>query len=341
MADQETAPKKTSRMRRLWQLLALVAVAWAVVALVRRMTPPPSIDIAREAVEQGRFSEAVALYEQHLAKRPEDWGVRTELGLVLAEFDRPQALKEFRQVPEDSEAYPTAQRQIAFICLAGERYQEAEKALFQLIDQAPDDGTLQLMMAEMYFRQGRARAALTYARKSAELLPDNPRPHFLVAELLDDLGRASEMIAPLERALDIQIDNYAAHLNLAYAYAEAGRPADSRREAEWCLARNPADINARRFLAQAARDEGKTEEAQLEIERALALAPNDLECRLLEAELLLFQNQAEQVLQRLRPLYEPYSRDRRLVALLARAAASAGLKKEAEKYRQQVQRLSE
>jgi predicted Zn-dependent protease len=149
------------------------------------------------------------------------------------------------------------------------------------------------------------------------------------------------MCAPLERAIELQMDNYAAHLNLAYAYTAAGQPDKARREAQWCLARNPNDVAARRFLAQAARDEGQFDEAQREVQLALALAPEDLDIRMLEAEILLYQKQPERALQRLKPLYQAFSQDRRLVALLARAAAAAGLADEAASYRQQVQKLSQ
>ncbi len=341
MTDQGKTHRQPARLKRLIQLLLAAAFVWVVVATVRTLTPPAALPLARERVASGQFDQAAELYLQHLASRPEDWEVRTELGLVLAEFDRPRALVEFRKVPPASESYLEARRQIVWICLASERLKEAEDVLLELIEKAPDDFLPPFQLAELYFRQRRAAVALPLAVASTELNPDHAPAHFLVAELLDDLGRTSEMITPLLRVIDLQLDHYAAHLDLAYAYAEAGQPAESRREAEWCLARNPRDINARRFLAQAARDEGQIDEAQREITAALATAPADLECRLLEAELLLFREQEAKALERLRPLYPVHASDRRLVALLARAAAATGQAEEAAKYRQQIQKLSE
>lgn len=311
------------------------------VALVRFLLPSSTLSQARAAVAGGKFEEAARLYEQHLSARPADWEVRTELGLVLAEFDRPRALGEFRQVPPEADAYLEARRQMVWICLASERLNEAEAVLLELNEKVTDDFLPPFQLAQLYFRQRRAAAALPYAKRSTELNPEHAPGHFLVAELLDDLGRTSEMIVPLERVIELELDHYAAHLDLAYAYAESGEPAKSRREAAWCLERHPQDVNARRFLAQAARDEGKIEEAMREIDAALRIVPADVECRLLEAELLLFQEQPEKALKRLQPLYEHHASDRRLVALLARAAASSGNAAEAARYRQQVQRLSE
>jgi len=149
------------------------------------------------------------------------------------------------------------------------------------------------------------------------------------------------MIAPLQKLIDLDLDNYAAHINLSYAYSEAGQPERSQKEAEWCLARNANDVNAYRFLAKALRDQGHTEKAMETIENALTLSPYDLECRLLEAELLIFDRREEEALKHLEPLYEQHQNDRRLVSLLARAAAASGRTEEAKRYREQAQKLSE
>jgi tetratricopeptide (TPR) repeat protein len=341
MSDSEPDPQKRSRLRRLCQILAAVAILWAIVTAVRAFQPPPSLELAREDVKLGRFDAAIGHYLAHLSREPNDWGARLELGLVLREVDLPQALVEFRKVPPDAEGRVDALRQIASICLATERFREAEEALLELEQKAPEDGAAQLALAELYFRQGEPQTALPYAQKSAELNPDVPRAHSLLAEIVDDLNRPVEMIEPLHRVLELDPESYAANLNLSYAYSEAGEVARSRHHAEWCLKKNPADIHARRYLALALRDQGEPDEALLEIERALELAPGDLEARLLEAELLIFQSKPDEAFQRLEPFGEQFPDDRRVAALLARSAAASGRTEEAEKYSQQVQRLTE
>ena len=77
-----------------------------------------------------------------------------------------------------------------------------------------------------------------------------------------------------------------------------------------------------------------------EVQTALQVAAEDIECRLLEAELLLFDNKPQKALERLEPLYQKHADDRRLVALLARAAAASGNQEQAAKFRQQGQKLS-
>jgi tetratricopeptide (TPR) repeat protein len=341
MTDSEPERKKPTRLRRLSIILAVVAVLWAIVTAVQAYLPPSSLKSARKAVETGRFDEAIGHYLEHLDRRPEDWGARLELGLVLNEVDQPLALAEFRKIPPDFEGRVDALRRIASICLSTERFQEAEEALLELEQKTPEDGDTHLALAELYFRQGKAKEALPHAQTCAQLKPDLPRAHFLLAEVLDDLNRPPEMVEPLHRVLEIDPENYAANLNLSYAYSEAGEVGRSRHHAEWCLKKNPSDVNARRFLALALRAQGNPDQALLEVEKALKTAPEDLETRLLEAELLLFEKKAEEAYTRLEPFSETNPSDRRVAALLARAAAAAGKSEEAAKHRERVQKLTE
>jgi predicted Zn-dependent protease len=219
------------------------------------------------------------------------------------------------------------------------RDREAKETLVTLAAVGPDDSWVQLSLAQIFYRQHDLKLALHHAQRAAELDPSQASIPFRIAELYDELDRHAEMMAPLRTVINLQPENYAAHLNLCYAYAKTGQAKAARTEAVWCLSRNPKDFNARRLLATAARDEGRREEANAEIRKALELAPEDLNCRLLEAELLLFDRQGDKAFQRLQSLFERYPNELRLAALLAQAAAAAGRSADAEKYRQQVQRI--
>ena len=341
MSDSNSTTRKPQRLRRLLLALTTVAVLWGAATLVRVLLPPAPLKLARESVEVGHFDLAIEHYRRHLAKYPDDWGVHSELGLVLSEVDRPQALAEFRKIPSDAEAYLDARRQIVSICLATERIEEAEKTLLELTERTPEDWSPQLMLAELYFRQSRPRDALPYAQRATELNSEHAGVRSLTAEILDELQRPGEMIAPLQKLIELDLENYAAHINLSYAYSEAGQPERSQEEAEWCLARNANDVNAYRFLAKALRDQGKVEQAMETVEQALKLVPYDLECRLLEAEMLIFNRREDEALKRLEPLYEQHQADRRLVSLLARAATASGRTEEAKRYLEQAQKLTE
>lgn len=336
---QSAVAPTTSRLERLCQVLAGVAVLWALVAVVLWFRRPAPLEIAVAAVAADQVPLAVEGYLVHLARQPQDWRARLELAALLEGIDPPQALVELRKIPPDADVYRQALRQVAGLCLAQRRDQEAKATLLTLEAGAPGDQWVQRSLAQTFYRQGELALALHHAQRSAALEPAQAGAHFLVAELCDELERHADMVAPLRTVIDLQPENYAAHLNLCYAYTKTGQPDAARREALWCLTRQPKDFHARRLLATAARDEGRHEEANSELRKALELAPEDINCRLLEAELLLFDRQAAAAFQRLQPLYERYPNELRLVALLAQTAAAAGQSAAAEKYRQRVQEI--
>lgn len=329
----------TSRVERLCQGLAVMAALWAAVSVAFWLRRPSPLELATHVIAEGRLPRAVECYLVHLARHPQDWRARLELAAVLEGIDPSQSLVELRKIPPEAEEYPETLRFIARVCLARGRDREAKEALLALEAELPEDAQVQFSLAQIFGRQRQLSLALKHAERSSELDPSQAGPHFLAAELLNDLGRPAAMIRPLLTVLDLQPNNYAGHLNLCYAYSKNGKPAEARREAVWCLTRNAKDVNARRLLATAARDQGRPEEAKAEIKKALELAPEDLNCRLLEAELLLFDRQADKAFERLQPLYQHYPDELRLVSLLAQAAAGAGRSQDAEKFRQEIQRI--
>lgn len=331
---------RVGRIERLCQALAVLAALWAVVSVVIWRQRPSPLAVAEQAIAAGQLPLAAECYLVHLAQHPQDWRRRLELAAVLDGIDPLQSLVELRKIPSDAEQYPEALRFIARVCLDRRLDREAKETLLALEAAAPNDSWVQISLAQTFYRQRELRLALHHAQRAAELDPSQARVQFLVAELFDEFGRHAAMIRPLRAVLDIEPANYAAHLNLCYAYGKAGQPAAARKEAVWCLTRNPKDFQARRWLASAARDEGKIEEAKTEIRKALEIAPEDLNCRLLEAELLLVEGKAGAAFQRLEPLYERHPNESRLVTLLTQAAAAAGRSKDAEKFRQQTERLN-
>lgn len=334
-----SANPKSTRTERLCHALVVLAALWAVVSVVMWCRRPSPLAVAQQAIAADQLPLAAESYLVHLARHPQDWRRRLELAAVLDGIDPLQSLVELRKIPPDAEQYQEALRFIARVCLDRGLDREAKETLLAIEAAAPNDSWVQMSLAQVFYRQREIRLALHHAQRAAELAPSQAGIHFLVAELSDELDRPAGMIQPLRAVLDLEPENYAAHLNLCYAYAKGGQPAAARKEAVWCLTRNPKDVKARRWLATAARDEGRPDEAKAEIQKALEVAPEDLGCRLLEAELLLFDRKAEAAFQRLQSLYKRYPNDLRLTTLLAQAAAAAGRSKDAEKFRQEIQRL--
>ena len=83
------------------------------------------------------------------------------------------------------------------------------------------------------------------------------------------------------------------------------------------------------------------DEALEQIRLALTSSPTNVECRIVEADLLLFQRDAEEAYAVLKPLYPTHANRRDFLGSLARAAAMSGRREEARRYQQKIVRITE
>jgi Flp pilus assembly protein TadD len=314
----------------------VAGVAFAI-AMLARQSP---LQQARAAVERGDGKAELHGYEAHLQQKPDDDQARWEYAQLLVTTSSPSALDQLRRVSAMSAHRPAALRQIAALSLRNGDNEGARVALLELEQVSRDDFAVPLSLAELFFQSGEFDQALARVQRSLELRSDRAESHVFLADILDELGRTEEMIEPLRRACELQPEHYTAHVNLAYACLFAGDLECAEREARWCLKRNPQDASVYRMLAKIARDRGEHQEALRQIGIALTLDPADLESRLLEADILLFQNQAEAAYLKLKPLASSPRDRRRILATLIRAAQQSGRSEEATGYQAELRKLA-
>jgi tetratricopeptide (TPR) repeat protein len=299
------------------------------------------LEQARRVATNGHTSAAVKLYLAHLDARPKDYAARLELGKLLKPINASFALEQLQEIPDSAAEYPQAIWHIAHVATVGKQDALAEEALQKLSEFRPNDGGVALSLAELYYRTDRFAEALTWARRAVRLQSGRARTWLLLAEILDNLKRPGEMLRPLQRAIELDPNLYAAHANLAFAFHFSGRLDESENEAHWCLERQPEDFAVRRWLAMTLRDRGDNVAALNQIRLALASAPTNVECRIVEADLLLFQRDADQAYDLLKPLYPVHSNRRDVPGSLARAAAMSGRREESRGSLREIVQLIE
>ncbi|MEZ6061886.1 MAG: tetratricopeptide repeat protein [Planctomycetaceae bacterium] len=297
------------------------------------------LEQARQAVQRDEKQSALRHYARHLHESPDDHAVRLELAEFLKPVDAGLALRHLQKIPQAAPEYPAAIWHIAHIAVVSGQDELAEESLLKLDKARPNDAAVALNLAELYFRTERFSDALPWVEQASSLQPDRAGTWLLLAEVLDRLKRTGEMLPPLKKAVELAPDLYAAHANLAYALQAAGQLQEAEAEARWCLDRQPTDVRVRRWLAMIRRDLGDLDDAMQQIRLATAEAPEDADCRMLEADLLLFQRQAEDAYQVLVPLYSACSGRRDYLSNLSRAAAMSGRRDEARRYQQEVVNL--
>lgn len=333
---------RSPKNRSFWICAALIAFFAMGGAFMRfRSHGSNLLEQARESAARGAGYSAIRQYSGHLEKFPEDHGVRLEFSRLLKPLDAEAALEQLLRIPQSTPEYPEAIRQIAHIAVVGQKDDLAEDALRKLDLVCPDDAGVVLSLAELYYRTQRYAESLSWVQQASRLQPDRARTWLLLAEVLDHLNRPGDMLQPLRKAIQLDPDLYPAHANLAYALQFSGMPEEAEAEARWCLARQPADILVRRWLAMILRDRGEYDAAMKEIRLAVAEAPTDINCRIVEADLLLFQREAEGAYNVLLPFYDSHSHRRDYLSSLASAAAMSGRREESRRYQQEIMQIIE
>lgn len=337
MSHAKSSPPAYQMPARILVVL-LLAVAVAYVAGIGPFGPS-NLQRARKAADSGDLAVAVDAYDEHLQEAPTDSVARLELAELLKPVDAAAALEQLREITPGSAEYPQAIWNIAHIATAGGLDDLAEESLVALHSIRPDDASVPLTLAELYFRKERFEESLTWMQRAVALQPNRAQNWLLLAEIFDRLHRRGEMLEPLRSAVELAPELYSAHAMLADAFHFAGDLEHAEREALWCLERQSDDATVRRKLAIVLRDRGEHDAAMRQIRRALEVAPANVESRLVEANLLLYRRQAEAAYQALKPLYALHSNRRDLLGSLARAAAMSGRRDEARKYQQEILEL--
>ena len=103
------------------------------------------------------------------------------------------------------------------------------------LDIAPDNATVEAVLAWILVLQDRVSEAMPYAEKAAAQDPNLPSVQLVLGKALTETGDAKAGTEHLEKALTLQPGNLEVHLALVKAYAETGRKEDARRERLLCL----------------------------------------------------------------------------------------------------------
>jgi tetratricopeptide (TPR) repeat protein len=156
---------------------------------------------ALAAFLMGDYSRAQALYDQLLARFPNDPDVHYAYGYSVLRADPERAIQEW------------------------------ERALS--ID--PSNAAAHAMLSWTFSLRDQREKALAHAREAVAKDPNITVSQVVLGRLLVQKGQIDAGIEHLERAVQIDSTNLEAHLALATAYSEAGRKEDSRRERQLCM----------------------------------------------------------------------------------------------------------
>jgi tetratricopeptide (TPR) repeat protein len=171
----------------------------------------------------GNFHEGIRWSQRALELDPENASAHFQIAqMYLQARDLPNAMRHFETCiqlkPDFADAWL---RMVDIEELRGNR-QRADEHFFSGFMKCPNSPAFNLEYGMRLARQGQAREALPYLRKSIELNPNEAPAYVQLASAYFALGRDADGRAALEKALLVEAGNPLAMLTLCFVYIQTG-----------------------------------------------------------------------------------------------------------------------
>ena len=288
-------------------MLALGGTGW----WYRTSRPEYRFRTGEEAARTGNFERA----ERNATALEE--GGQTDLALLLRgeiayhQADAARGMAYVNQIKGEGEIRVRGAVLAARCMIALKNPREAEKALYFVLNQAPDNIEAHRWLAVIYYDQGDFKRTIPHLEEVAKLDPKDERPHFLLGSIHKDMEEADEAVKAFKESLrrrpagpqaietrealaEAQIKNYQEADALktlqgldsakavalkAEAMITLGRAVESVSLLDEALAKFPDTGSLMRLRGERYRDAGDQETAAKLLERVIALDPQDYRSR--------------------------------------------------------------
>lgn len=228
-------------------------------------------NLALSLARQNRNAEAIVLYRQALAFKPDD--AVTERNLGVAYFRAHQ----FADARPFLERTANTTHNLQSLQLAGlnlfamDRYFEAVAYLEQARALSPDDLDNLSMLGQAYLRLKNYAAMTAIFTHIMQIHPDSAEAHVMLATAYDKLFREQEAIREFKAAEQVQPNYPGVHTGLGVIYWRTDEPALAKQEFLLALQQSPTDPVANCTMGRILRHEWKLHEAIGYFEAALAV----------------------------------------------------------------------
>jgi len=159
---------------------------------------------ATELTQAGKYDEAIAAYNELIAKSPSIPETQYNLGYIYRQKkDWPAAEAAYKKALELRPGYSEANAGLL------EVYQESGQAdkVAELASAAGSDPKVQLRMAVSFLNAGKSEEALAAFQKVMAADPANPEPYYHVGTILVGQNKIPDAIASLEKYLAMNPPN--------------------------------------------------------------------------------------------------------------------------------------
>lgn len=171
------------------------------------------LEKGNQLLNEGKYAEAVAAYEQFLERNPQAYQVKISLAngyLNLKDYDR--ALEIYNQVIDQAKNDPVMGREMTAKALAGigncylnqDKIAEAQKFLEQSLETYPDDEILAYNVGEIYFFNQKYDEAIRYFELAAKIKPSWPDAYLKLGYVYLNKGEMAMASQNFEKFLSLE-----------------------------------------------------------------------------------------------------------------------------------------
>ena len=225
--------------------------------------------------EAGRPAEALVQYERALRLQPIDPVSHFNAGHALVALDRtPEAIARFAEAVRLSPAYTDARYNLGLLLLKANRSAEAVTELAEVVRADPNRAEFQANLGLALVRNDQPAAAEAALRTALRLRPEYPEAAYNLGSLYLQTRRWAEAAARFEATIEAEPARARAHASLAIAWVQLGRFEEAISALQEAARLEPANAETHANLGAIALHLGRTTEAAAAIDEALRLNPN-------------------------------------------------------------------
>lgn len=237
-----------------------------------------SLSRAIQLHQQGRLAEAIPLYQEVLAREPNNTEALHMAGLALAALGQlPMAVKLLAAAAALRPTDPTIMTNFASALSQAGRQAEAVKYYDVALALRSDLLEAQRGRGVSLILLGQLDAAIDSLQAAAALAPNDESTHNTLGVAFERANRLQEARDAFRRAVSINPDNPQAHHNLGLVEAAQGRHAEALASFDCALQKAPTTVATLLLRGKALLNLARPTEALASFDRALELAPNEFD----------------------------------------------------------------
>lgn len=233
-------------------------------------------NLAAALAGQGKFTEAVDVYQHLLLLSPNDERTLTALGAALdGEGDWRSAEERFRSAMATHPPACDARFDLANLELRRQELAGAEQEFRAMVPLCQQDADIHAGLGTTLANEGRNDAAASEFGRALALNPEDVPALLGLAAIELDSNQADAAMEHLKQAIHADPSSAEAHEQLARAHAQAGRGEDALNELRAASRLKPGDPQIYSALSQVLAGMGRLKEAIEEQRTALKLLEDD------------------------------------------------------------------